>query len=301
MGYSCWLISVHWNKTDSCHCKGREFTVEYPLEVNMLRSSAGLPTHVSGKKRNCWAQVDHPWARRLLRLPAVPEPTSSRWPPCAHAQGCTRCSTGRLCSGSHCSLRGYGHGLLYLARSDFTAHCEVCLFFLFITLMLFLTLYFLLESQRERIEHDRALAISKSRDDALVGYGVKKHSCLKGLWESLLPDGQSLSWHFSQCVYGGLGHAQTNFSLPWDQWLPSYWGAPDPSFQCIPKAPRCWHPASPNNCCKQLAANRPTLGPLSPASPLHDCSYTCINRRTAAWRGPPWDHPQPHCMSIRAC
>ena len=57
------------------------------------------------------------------------------------------------------------------------------------------------------------------------------------------------------CTYG------TNGFLP-------IGGTPDPSSQCIPKAPRCWHPASPNNCCKQLAANRPTLGPLSPASPL---------------------------------
>lgn len=36
-----------------------------------------------------------------------------------------------------------------------------------------LTLYFLLESQRERIEHDRALAITRSRADVFVGCGVK--------------------------------------------------------------------------------------------------------------------------------
>lgn len=94
MGYSVGLFPVHWNKTDPCHCKGREFTVEYPLEVNMLRSSA---TRLCiREEKGIVAQVTILWLK-AAEAPRGPRAHVARWP-LVRMPGCTLV----LCAG--CAL-----------------------------------------------------------------------------------------------------------------------------------------------------------------------------------------------------
>ena len=242
----------------------------------MLRSSATRPCVKEGK------ELSHKWTTYELELEgywgslAVLEPMSSRWPlgdprvTWGHSrwlQSARDCNLCRLNSGFHCSLIVEGHGCLYLHASDFTAHCEVRLFFLFITLMLFDSVFFIRVSERKnKTWHGSCHHQVPGWRPCRVWY--KSTVAWRGSGSlSCLLDRVSVGTSPSVCMGGRamlkpiLASSGTNGFLP-------IGGAPDPSFQCIPKAPRCWHPASPNNCCKQLAANGPTLGPLSPASPL---------------------------------
>ena len=211
-------------------------------------------------------QVDHLWTRSYSGSLAVLEPVSSRWPLVCSAQGCTRCSVQGVLW-----FPLFTHRLQawLLLPARLWLHCPlwsmpVLSLYHFV---LFDPVFFIRVSERKN------RTWQGSRHHQVPGWRLCRVWCKSTVvWRgsgslSCLPDrvsaGTSPSvwmggWAMLKPILASYG---TNGFLP-------IGGAPDPSSQCIPKALRYWHPASLNNCCKQLAANRPTIGPLSPASPL---------------------------------
>lgn len=102
----------------------------------------------------------------------------------------------------------------FIRVSHFTAHYEVCSFFLFLTLMI-LALYFILESQRERkdwsygkalIGRSPRLTVERVVQEAQLSVGAQ------GPCPACWTVSQLALFPCSQC-----GGAQFHFSFPWDQ------------------------------------------------------------------------------------
>lgn len=120
-------------------------------------------------------------------------------------------------------------------------------------------LYWNLE-RKGRWTHGRACTVSRSQAACSARCGVMSTAVWRRSGRSLLPAGQCLSWHFSQSVYEGspvsASCGNNGFLLPGD--------APEPSFQWLPRAPRCWASNFPKQLLQTAAIQTPT--PLGPSS-----------------------------------
>lgn len=162
---------------------------------------------------------------------------------------------------------GSGHSCFYLRASDLTAHYEACMFFLSITLMLFNSVFYIRNSEREDRSNDRALAVTESQAEGPWTVQYTKHDCLKVLWGPSPACRQCPSWRLSWgvCVEG---LSPVSASCGTNGFLP-VGGAPEPSFQWVSQAPRCCIQPPQTTAADSWHLNPHVLGPSGLIISLH--------------------------------
>lgn len=158
----------------------------------------------------------------------------------------SRCNSGifTLAPTMHLPL-GSGHSCSYPCLVSLPTMLPVCLFFLFIALVLFDSVFYIRLSERKKIWVLGQSSQKQVLGDCPRSMWCEGHGCLRRSGMSLLCAGQFCCWCWGLKPISA-SRGTNGFLLTG--------GAPEPSFQGLPKSPTCWISSLP----KPLAW-KPTL------------------------------------------